>query len=401
MALSNLAGLIGESPTLNLNAKTAALKKQGLPIVHLGGGEPETPAPLSAVEAIIKKVQTRKLKYSPTTGGPELRQAVCDYTKRTYGIEITPANTIVSTGAKQAIYNFLLCAVNPGDEVIFPVPYWVSYPDMITLVGGKPVPVKPAKGIEITFEEIKKAVTAKTKVIMFNNPGNPAGVVYGEDFIKQLVEFCEQKGIWLMTDDIYNLLVFSGVKTPSPFKYAKNSGNIVAVNGVSKIYGLTGLRIGWAVSTNKEMIAAMGRMQAQTTSCNSDVTEAGALGALTGPQDCIDELAKILEDNRNTLMNEYKKIKNIGVTIPKGTFYSFVDFSQYNKDSIALAAFLLDKVMVATVPGVSFGMEGYLRISYCAGKENILEGMRRIIWALDASAKEPLKIGNITINKDW
>ena len=401
MNLSTLSGRIGESPTLNLNAKTAALKKQGLPIVHLGGGEPETPAPLSAVEAIIKKVQTRKIKYSPTTGSPELRKAVCDYTKRAYGIEVAPANTIVSTGAKQAIYNFLLCAVNPGDEVIYPVPFWVSYPDMITLVGGKPVPVTPAKGIEITFEELQKAITPKTKAIMFNNPGNPAGVVYGEDFVKKLVELCEQKGIWLMTDDIYHQLVFSGVKTPSPFKYAKNADNIVAINGVSKVYGLTGLRIGWAVSTNKEMIAAMGRMQAQTTSCNSDVAEAGALGALTGPQDCITELAKILEDNKNVLMNEYKKIKDIGVREPKGTFYSFVDFSKYNKDSMALSAFLLDKVMVATVPGVSFGLEGYLRISYCASKENILEGMRRIVWALDKDAKEPLKIGSITIKKDW
>jgi aspartate aminotransferase len=401
MKLSNLSNIIGESPTLNLNAKTAALKKRGLPIVHLGGGEPETPAPLSAVEAIIKKVQTRKIKYSPTTGGTELKNAVCGYTKKAYGFEIGNDNVIISTGAKQAIYNFLLCAVNPGDEVIFPVPFWVSYPEMVKLAGGVPVPVKPAKGIELTFEEIAQAVTPKTKVIMFNNPGNPAGVVYGEAFVKRLVEFCEQKGIWLMTDDIYHQLVFSGVKTPSPFAYAKNTDNIVAVNGVSKVYGLTGMRIGWAVSSNKEIIAAMGRMQAQTTSCNSDVTEAGALGALIGPQNCIAELVNILENNKNILMAEYKKIKDIGVTEPKGTFYSFVDFSKYNKDSMSLSAFLLDKVMVATVPGVSFGMEGYLRISFCASEENILEGMRRIIWALDENAKEPLKIGNITITKDW
>ena len=401
MKLSNLTGLIGESPTLNLNAKTAALKKQGLPIVHLGGGEPETPAPLSAVEAIIKKVETRKIKYAPTTGSPELKKAVCVYTKEAYGYEPAPANVIISAGAKQVIYNFLLCAVNPGDEVIYPVPYWVSYPDMITLAGGVPVPVKPAKGIEITFEELVSKVTPKTKAIMFNNPGNPAGIVYSEEFVKKLVEFCEAKNIWLMTDDIYHKLVFAGIKTPSPFKYAKNADNIVAINGVSKVYGLTGLRIGWGVSSNKEMIAAMGRIQAQTTSCHSDVTEAGALGALTGPQDCIAQLAEILENNKNTLMAEYKKIKDIGVTEPKGTFYSFVDFSKHNKDSIALAAFLLDKVMVATVPGVSFGLEGYLRISYCASKENILEGMRRIVWALDKNAKEPLKIGDTIINKDW
>ncbi|MDR0953652.1 MAG: pyridoxal phosphate-dependent aminotransferase [Elusimicrobiota bacterium] len=401
MKLSELSKLIGESPTLNLNAKTAALKKEGKPIVHLGGGEPESPAPLSAVEAIIKKAQTRQIKYSPTTGGVELKKAVCAYTKQNYGLDIGNANVIVSTGAKQAIYNFLLCAVNPGDEVIFPVPYWVSYPDMITLVGGVPVPVKAASGIEVSFEEIAKAVTPKTKVIMFNNPGNPAGIVYGADFVKKLVEFCEQKGIYLMTDDIYHQLVFDGVKTPSPFAYAKNPDNIVAINGVSKVYGLTGLRIGWAVSTNKEMIAAMGRMQAQTTSCNSDVTEAGALGALVGPQDCVEELRKTLESNRNALIEELRKIEGLNLTIPKGTFYFFVDFSYYNKDSNALAAFLLEKVMVATVPGASFGLDGYLRISYCASKENIFEGMRRIQWALDKKATGELKIGETIIKKDW
>ncbi|MDR1123345.1 MAG: pyridoxal phosphate-dependent aminotransferase [Elusimicrobiota bacterium] len=401
MKLSSIAGVVGESPTLNLNAKTAALKKQGLPIIHLGGGEPETPAPLSAVEAIIKKVQTRKIKYSPATGGPELRKAVCGYTKSFYGFEAAVPNVIISSGAKQAIYNFLMCAVNPGDEVVYPVPYWVSYPEMVQLVGGRPVPVAPAKGIESTFEEIQKAITPKTKAVMFNNPGNPAGIVYGEDFVKKLVELCEQRGIWLMTDDIYHQLVFGGAKTPSPFKYAKNPDNIVAINGVSKVYGLTGLRIGWAVSSNKEMIAAMGRVQAQTTSCNSDVSEAGALGALTGPQDCVAELVQTLEENKNILMGEYKKIKDISVTEPKGTFYSFVDFSKYNKDSMALSEFLLEKVMVATVPGACFGLDGYLRISYCAGKENILEGMRRIIWALDKDAREPLKIGGITVQKDW
>ncbi|MDR0734361.1 MAG: pyridoxal phosphate-dependent aminotransferase [Elusimicrobiota bacterium] len=401
MKLSSLAGIVGESPTLNLNAKTAALKKQGLPIVHLGGGEPETPAPLSAVEAIIKKAQTRKIKYSPAAGGHELRKAVCDYTKRTYGFDAAVPNVIVSAGAKQAIYNFLLCAIDRGDEVIYPVPYWVSYPEMVQLAGGRPVPVVPAKGIEVSFEEIQKALTPKTKVIMFNNPGNPAGIVYGEDFVKKLVELCELRGIWLMTDDIYNRLVFGGAQTPSPFKYAKNPANIVAINGVSKIYGLTGLRIGWAVSADKEIIAAMGRVQAQTTSCNSDVAEAGALGALTGPQDCVAELVKTLEDNKNILMDEYKKIKDIDVVEPKGTFYSFVDFSKYNKNSMALADFLLEKVMVATVPGISFGLEGYLRISYCASRENILEGMRRIIWALDKNAKDPLKIGDIMIKKDW
>ncbi len=401
MKLSDLSFVIGDSPTLKLNAKTAALKKEGLPVVHLGGGEPEIPAPLSAVEAIIQKANSRKIKYSPSSGTAELKAAVVEYTKKHYGISLENKNVIISSGAKQAIYNFLLSAVNKGDEVIFPVPYWVSYPDMIKLVGGVPVAVKPKEGIQITFEELKAAVSPKTKAIMLNSPSNPAGVLFGEDFIKKTVELCEQKNIWLMTDDIYHQLVFDGEKTPSPFKFAKKPDNIVAINGVSKLYGLTGLRIGWAISTNKEIISAMGRFQAQTTSCNSSISEAGALAALTGPQKVVDELRKILENNRNTLLAELSKIEGLKVFAPKGTFYCFADFSRYNKDSLALSAFLLDKVLVATVPGISFGLDGYLRISYCAAKENIIEGLRRIRWALDKAAPAEIKIGDKIVRKDW
>ena len=204
-----------------------------------------------------------------------------------------------------------------------------------------------------------------------------------------------------MTDDIYHQLVFDGVNPASPFTYAKDSSNIVAINGVSKVYGLTGLRIGWAVSSNTELIAAMGRMQAQTTSCNSDVSEAAALAALTGPQDCVDELRKILQNNRDVLIAELSKIPDVKINIPKGTFYCFADFSKYNKDSLALSAFLLDKVFVAVVPGVSFGLDGYLRISYCASKENIIEGVSRIRWALDKASSAELKIGERVITKDW
>lgn len=401
MKLSDLSFVVGDSPTLKLNAKTAALKKEGLPVIHLGGGEPEIPAPLSAVEAIIKKAESRKIKYSPSTGSPELKAAVVDYTYKHYGVKLENKNIIISSGAKQAIYNFLLSTINKGDEVIFPVPYWVSYPDMVKLVGGVPVPVKPAEGIKITFEELSAAVTDKTKAIMLNSPGNPSGVLYDEDFIKRTVELCEAKKIWLMTDDIYHQLVFDGKKAPSPFVYAKDPSNIVAINGVSKLYGLTGLRIGWAVSFNQELIAAMGRMQAQTTSCNSAISEAGALASLQGSQEIVDELRKILENNRNTLLSELSKIEGLKVTAPEGTFYCFADFSRYNKDSMAMSAFLLDKVMVATVPGISFGLEGYLRISYCASKENIIEGLRRIRWALDKAAPAEIKIGDKNITKDW
>ena len=401
MKLSNTANQIGDSPTLKLNAKVAALKKEGQPIIHLGGGEPEFPAPAAAVEALVKKAQSRKIKYSPASGTPELKKAVCKFTKDVYGIDVENKNVIISVGAKQAIYDFLLCTVNPGDEVIYPVPYWVSYPEMIKLVGGVPIEVRPSQGLQITLDDLFKKVTPRTKAIMINTPNNPSGLIYPESFIKGVVELCEEKNIWLLTDDIYNRLVFDSNVFISPFKYANNPQNILAVNGVSKVYGLTGLRIGWGVSYNTDLISAMGRMQAQTTSCNSSLCEAGALGALEGDQNVIDDLRKNLEHNRNVLLGELSKIKDIEVFTPQGTFYSFVNISKYNKNSLAFAEFLLDKVLVSVVPGINFGVDGYVRISYCASEENIREGLRRIIWALDKNSADSIEIGGKTIKKDW
>lgn len=382
ITLSSRASQIGDSPTLKINAKARALKAAGQPVIHLGGGEPTYPAPQAAVDAIIQKAQSRKIKYTPSSGTPELKQAVLQYTKTHYAHAFEVSNVLISAGAKQALFNFLLAAVEPGDEVVFPAPFWVSYPEMVKLAGGTPVIVKPSQGLRVTVEEIKAAVTPKTKAILLNSPCNPAGHIFSADFIKELVKFAEQKQIFLVMDDIYHQLVFDGAKTPNPCAYAKDFNNLVIINGVSKLYGLTGLRIGWAVSANHDLISAMGRMQAQSTSCNSDVSEAAACAALNGSQDCVKDLCAVLEDNRNTLLAELAKIPHIHVEKPQATFYSFVDFSYYNKDSNALATYLLEKVLVAVVPGKAFGAEGYLRISFCADKTAIVEGVRRIADAL-------------------
>ncbi|WP_424244459.1 aspartate aminotransferase [Elusimicrobium posterum] len=401
MKLSNLSAIVGDSPTLKINAQANALKKQGLPIIHLGGGEPEYPAPKSAIDAIIAKAQTGKIKYSPTSGTPELKNAVIKYTKENYGKEVDASNIIISSGAKQVLYNFLLAAVNPGDEVLYPAPYWVSYPEMVTMVGAVPVSAKPATGLKVTLEELISKVTPKTKAILLNSPNNPSGSVFDEAFVKGLVEFAEAKGIFLVMDDIYHKLVFDGNKCPSAYNYAKNTDNLVIINGVSKLYGLTGLRIGWAVSTNKELIAAMGRLQSQSTSCNSDLSEAAAAAALNGDQSMIADMCAQLEANRNALLAELKQIPGLGVTVSGGTFYAFVDFSHYFKDSMELAKFLLEKAFVAVVPGAPFGMEGYGRVSYCASQKNVVEGAKRIRWALDKTSPEEIMIGDKLVKRTW
>lgn len=380
--LSTRASQIGDSPTLKINAQARALKAAGQPVIHLGGGEPTYPAPQAAVDAIVQKAKSRKIKYTPSSGTPELKQAVLQYMQTHYAHTFELKHVLICAGAKQALFNFLLAAVNPGDEVVFPAPFWVSYPEMIKLAGGTPVVVKPAQGLRVSAQEIIAAVTPKTKAIIINSPCNPAGHIFSADFIKQIVEFAQEKQIFLVLDDIYHQLVFDGAKTPNPCAYVTDFNNLVIINGVSKLYGLTGLRIGWAVSENKELIAAMGKMQAQSTSCNSDLSEVAACAALNGPQDCVQDLCAVLEDNRNTLLAELAKIPHIHVEKPQGTFYSFVDFSYYNKDSNALATYLLEKVLVAVVPGAAFGAEGYLRISFCADKTAIIEGVRRIAEAL-------------------
>ena len=390
ISLSKLSAAIGDSPTLKINAKARALKAAGQPVIHLGGGEPTYPAPQAAVEAIIRKAQSRKIKYTPSSGTPEMKAAVLRYTQAHYGRSYEPANVIISAGAKQALFNFLLAAVDPGDEVIFPAPYWVSYPEMVRLAGGTPVIVRgEGKQLGVTAEQILKAVTPKTKAILINSPCNPSGQIYSADFIKTIVEFAEKHNLFLVMDDIYHQLVFDGKKTPNPCAFAQEGKNLVIINGVSKLYGLTGLRIGWAVCANKELIAAMGRMQAQSTSCNSDLSEAAAAAALTGDQRCIEDLRSLLEHNRDVLLQELGQIPHVTVQKPQGTFYCFADFSRYNPDSQALSQYLLEQALVAVVPGAAFGMDGYLRISFCASEESIVQGVRRIKRALEnISVKE-------------
>ena len=400
LILSKLADTIGDSPTLKINAAARALKAAGQPVIHLGGGEPTYPAPQAAVDAIIQKAQSRKIKYSPSSGTPELKKAVLHYTLNQYGRRYEPANVLVSAGAKQALFNFLLATVNPGDEVIFPAPFWVSYPEMVRMAGGTPVIVRPTEGLMVKADQILKAVTPKTKAILINSPCNPSGQIYSAEFVKTIVEFAEANQIFLVMDDIYCELVFDGRTTPNPCQYAQAAENLIIINGVSKLYGLTGLRIGWAVSANKPLIAAMSRMQAQSTSCNSDLSETAAAAALLGDQNVVADLRRVLQENRDALLAEVAKIPNVRVQKPQGTFYSFIDFSHYNADSNALAQYLLEKALVAVVPGKAFGAEGYLRVSFCADKASIIEGVRRIRWALDKTAPNEIKIGDKLVTRD-
>ena len=385
MSISEIAESIGESATLRLNATAAALRAKGEPVIHLGGGEPKSKAPLEALMTAAALLTTGEVRYTPAAGVPALRQAIVDYTEEFYQRRVELRNVMASGGAKQAIMVALQTALNPGDEAVFPVPYWVSYPDMVRLCGAVPVPVLPADGSYYPgLDDIERSVTAKTKVVLINSPNNPSGAVYGEEFIRDIVGFCERRGLYLITDDIYQRLIFDGRKAVNCYDFAadlNDNSKLIVVNGVSKQYAMTGFRLGWAVASGP-LIQVMSRIQGHQTSGASALSQQAAIGALTGEQSSVDSLRTTLENNRDVLIERLRAIEGVQVAKPGGTFYCLADFRHYEADSAKLAQYLLEEALVVTIPGVAFGLDGHLRISFCGSIGDITQGVERIKLAL-------------------
>jgi aspartate aminotransferase len=404
MSLSQLARNIKESVTLKLNETAALLREKGEPVIHLGGGEPKSKAPIDAVINCTSMLHTGEIRYTPPDGIPALKKAIIRYTEERYKKIATADNVIVSGGAKQAIMVLLHAILDPKDEVIFPAPYWVSYPEMVKMAGGCPVVVTPEDGsFQPAMREIADTVGSYTKAIIINSPNNPSGAMFSKDFIAEIVEFCEKKSLYLIMDDIYNRLVFEGKSAPVCYDYADASleqSKLVVINGVSKMYAMTGFRIGWAIA-NKELVGAMATLQSQQTSGPAAPSQWAAVGALNGVQSSVENLRMTLENNRNIMIDRLRAIDGVQVTKPDGTFYCFPDFSAYMKDSQKLANFLLEKVRVVTVPGREFGFEGHLRLSYCGTIRDITEGIERIQWALDPTSANELYLGDRKLVRDW
>lgn len=404
MSISQLARSISESPTLKLNELARNLQERGEAVVHLGGGEPKSKAPLDALLSASALLNSADIKYTPTDGIPSLKKAIVRYMEENYNKIIAPENVIVSGGAKQSISVLLTTIVNPQEEVIILAPYWVSYPEMVKLVYGIPVIVTPEDGrYHPRMEDIKEAVSSYTKAIIVNSPCNPSGVMFSEEFIAEIVEFCEEKKIYLIMDDIYNKLLFDGKTPVSCYKYSKTEldrSRLIVINGVSKLYAMTGFRIGWTVAA-RSIVDAMINIQAQTTSCPSALLQAAAVGALTGVQSGVESLRVTLENNRNVMMTQLKAFEGVKVVKPDGTFYCFPDFRAYYRDSEVLAKVLLEKARVVTVPGKEFGMDGHLRLSYCGSVKDITEGVARIKWVLDPNSSKEIYIGDRKFVRDW
>ncbi len=404
MSLSHLARSIAESPTLRLNEEARVLRERGEAVINLGIGEPKNRAPITAILSAAAKLSTGDVKYTPTEGLPSLKKAIIRYTEDNYDRLVAPENIIVATGAKQALHTLLFTLLNPQEEVIVLAPYWVSYPEMIRMVNGVPVVVAPEDGtFHPRMQDIEAAVGSYTKAIIINSPNNPSGVVFSDAFLAQIVDFCERKGIYLIMDDIYHKLVFDGKRASPGYAFTSkdvDSSRLVVINGVSKLYGMTGFRIGWAIA-GRQLIAVMANVQAQTTSCPSAVMQAAAEGALTGMQSIVESLRLSIQNNRDVAMQELSTFNGVHTVRPDGTFYCLPDLRAYSQDSIGLSDFLLKKALVVTVPGKEFGMEGHLRLSYSGSVKDVTEGIARIKWALDPSSPNEIYIGDRKLVRDW
>jgi len=404
MKLSKIASEILESPTLALNEEARLLRERGEAVINLGIGEPKNKTPIAAILSSAAKLTSGDVKYVPIDGLPSMKKAVIRYTEENYDRLVAPENVLVTNGAKQSLFNIIFSILNPQDEVIVIAPYWVSYPEIIKMCLGKPVIVTPEDGtFTPRFEDIEKAVTSYTRAIIVNSPNNPSGVIYPPELIEELVDLCERKGIYLICDDIYHKLTFDGNVALPAYSFTKKdveSSHVIVVNGVAKLYGMTGFRIGWVVAP-KQLVRVMTNVTAQTTSGVSPVSQAAAEGALNGLQSVIEALRLQIQNNRDVLLQEFRTFNGIRLIEPQGTFYALPDIRAFKNSSVEVSNFLLKKAMVVTVPGKEFGMEGHIRISFSGTVKDVTEGIARIKWALDATSPNEIYIGDKKMIRDW
>ncbi len=404
MRLSKVASEIAESPTLALNEEARLLRERGEPVIHLGIGEPKNRTPINAVLSSAARLTSGEVKYTPADGMLGLKKAVIRYTEENYDRLVEPENVIITNGAKQSLFNILYSILNPQDEVIVLAPYWVSYPEMVKMCSGKPIIVTPEDGtFTPRFEEIERAATSYTRAIIVNSPNNPSGVIYPAELISKLVDWCERKGYYMICDDIYHKLTFDGKVAVPATRFAPRDledSHVIIVNGVAKIYGMTGFRVGWVVGP-RALVRVMTNVTAQTTSGVSPVSQVAAEGALNGLQSVVEALRLQIQNNRDVLLQEMKSFNGARLIPPDGTFYALPDLRAFNNNSVEISKFLLSKALVVTVPGKEFGMEGHIRLPFSGSVKDVTEGIARIKWALDPTSPNEIYIGDRKLIRDW
>jgi aspartate aminotransferase len=388
--ISHRIASIAESATLKVDAKAKALQAAGRPVVSYAAGEPDFPTPEHIVEAAAVAVRDPKNhRYTPAAGLPELREAIAAKTLRDSGLEVSPAQVIVTNGGKQAVYEAFATLLDPGDEVLVPTPFWTTYPEAIALAGGVPVHVFAGSDQDylVTVEQLEAARTERTKVLLFVSPSNPTGAVYSPEQTKAIGEWAEEHGLWVISDEIYQNLVYDGLTAVSIVDAVPAlADRTLLVNGVAKTYAMTGWRVGWMVGP-LDAIKAASNLQSHMTSNVANVSQRAAIAALTGPQDTVDVMRATYDRRRKLIVEGLNRIDGVHTPLPEGAFYVYPDVTGLlgrtwggvtPTTSLELADLILDQVEVATVPGEAFGPSGFLRLSYALGDDALAEGVARL-----------------------
>lgn len=388
--ISRRIGSITESATLAVDAKAKALAAAGRPVIGFGAGEPDFPTPSYIVEAAVAACREEKWhRYTPAGGLPALKDAIAAKTLRDSGWAIEASQVLVTNGGKQALYNTFAALLDPGDEVILPAPYWTTYPESIRLAGGVPVEVMTdeTSGYRATVAQLEAARTPRTKALVFVSPSNPTGAVYSPDEVKAIGEWAVANGVWVITDEIYEHLVYGDAQFSSmPVLIPELANTCVVINGVAKTYAMTGWRVGWMAGP-ADVIKAATNLQSHSTSNVANVSQVAALAAVSGGLEAVDEMKVAFDRRRKLIVDMLNAIPGVECPMPEGAFYVYPSVKgvlgkeirgTVSTDSAQLASLILDEAEVAVVPGEAFGTPGYLRLSYATSDANITEGVQRM-----------------------
>lgn len=380
MKLSKRALAINPSMTLSITAKAKEMKKQGLDVVSFGAGEPDFDTMYHIKEAAKKAIDEGFTKYTASSGIIELKEAICAKLRRDNWLDYEPKNIIVSTGAKQSLFNMIMVTVDPGDEVIIPIPYWVSYEEMVKLAEGKCVFLK-TNNFKINPQDLEKAITPKTKMLILCSPSNPTGIVYDEKELKQIASICLKHNIYVLSDEIYEKLIYGKKHVSIASVNEKIKKLTIVINGVSKSYAMTGWRIGYAAA-EEEIVKAATRLQDHTTSNPTSISQKAALAAINGPEDHMPKMVYEYKKRRDFMIDRLNRIEGVIANRPDGAFYVFANVSKFYsdevKDSMIFCQKLLENAYVAVIPGIAFGDDRFIRLSFATGMEHIKRGLDRM-----------------------
>lgn len=398
LKISKMASAISPSPTLAIDSKFKQMKKQGIPVVGFGAGEPDFNTPENIKSAGIEAIKNNITKYTPASGTLELKQAVCDKLKRDTGLEYTTANIVISNGGKHALTNTFNCICDPGDEVILPAPYWVSYPEMIKMAGATPVILNTDEehNFKFTAEQLRGAVTPKTKALVLNTPSNPTGMIYTREELEEIAKIAVENHIYVVFDEIYEKLVYEGEHVNIATLGDDIKDLTIILNGMAKTYAMTGWRIGYAAA-NEKLAKAMGNIQSHATSNPNSIAQAAAVEALNGDQSFIENMKATYIKRRDYMVERINSIDGLSCKKPNGAFYIFMNVKEvlgkehYGKvinTANELCEDILDRALVALVPSEGFGIEGYVRLSYATSMDVIKTGLDRIEKYLGGGFKD-------------